>query len=382
MENFDDIKAAIEDTDTNDETSNTPERLTIAGADPIEILSTRVSALTSENAKMKETLKRLEDIVMGLVATRNETDNKTRISIPVKEYFGSKPPASVVSSYVEPSNIPTAPPSTTGSVSDYDVVKPHTPINPFASSYPVASGPAPPRLVVSKSNTATAPMGYTNKASVWGTALASLLISSMRFYLTKTQKQGFTIDETQVMTNCITLAPVLYTSIMHRELPGVKSEVTKYLSQSISRTQNNEVPLSYAEDWYNMEGNELGKEVMTTLNNLILIAQLVPEAVTHPLSQIIMLLVPPVVRNMSNEIKFAMMGAKDATPIPNQWERWCMALKKQALIKYVKYRLSGMPETQVTAKMSSEMRREDLVDKKHAERFSELRVVAPDMPDD
>lgn len=42
---------------------------------------------------------------------------------------------------------------------------------------------------------------------------------------------------------------------------------------------------------------------------------------------------------------------------------WCSILKEPALVRYIKYKLSGMKETQVVARMMSKMRTSDLTKK-------------------
>lgn len=371
MEDFDEIKSALSDpyNDGDTDRGTNEERVMVASTDPIETLSARMSMIVSENADLKARVKRLENLVSGLVSDRSGSRQKSRISIPSRELFGSKPPADVVSVSSTPSSIVDMPGSRAESVSAASNPNMHEFINPFEA--PNRSGNM--RLVMSKSNSATAAMGYDRKASVWGTALASMLIAATRFYITKTNAHGILIDELRLMRNCTNIAPVIYSSAMHKELPGVKDGVTKYLSESISRVDKNEVPLSTAQDWHNLEMNQYGRDAMTVLNSLIAIAKEVPEAVMHPVSQVISILIPPVVRDVNGEVKFAMYAEQPVNPIPNQWEKWCLVLKDTALTKYLKYRLSGMTEGTVMSKMTNEMRESDLVEKKNMFKLNEIK---------
>jgi hypothetical protein len=379
MEHFDEIKDALDD--WNDDTSIAAgtdvgtDRIVVASSDPMETMNMKMSRLISENADLKLRLTRVENILAGLTADKAMNTQGTRINIPTRDLFGTKAPPESPSMMSTTNSVASGPRSESASMisnrnnndSTYGFE------DPFAG--PKLDSNA--RIIVTKSNSATAAMGYDKKASVWGTALASLLISATRYYISKTNAQGILIDEVALMKNCTNIVSPLYTSAMHRELPGVKDGTTKYLSEAISRQDRNEVPLSYASDWVELEKNQYGKDAMTVLNNLIKIAQQVPEAVIHPASQIISIMLPPVVRIVDGESKFAMSAGQPVNPVPNQWESWCLILKSSALGKYVKYRLANMSAGTVVSKMSSEMRENDLVDKKNSYRFKEVLGSRP-----
>lgn len=51
--------------------------------------------------------------------------------------------------------------------------------------------------------------------------------------------------------------------------------------------------------------------------------------------------------------------------VTSVWESWCSILKKEALIKYIKYRISNMTPVKTISKMSSKIRRLNLTEKKN-----------------
>ena len=374
MDDFEEIKNALgsfDDDMIKDEYDDTNDsRLAITNTDPIETLSARVSMLVSENADLKMRLKKLEDTVKGLVAGRNESTSRSRITIPKRDLFGPKPPVETATPTSPASSVIEMPSSRAPSISGYSNTGTGEFINPLSLSLYSEPG----RMIMSKSTSATAPMGYDRKASVWGTALASMLIGATRFYISKTNASGVMIDELRLMKNCTIVAPIIFSTAMHKELPGVKDGITKYLSESISRVDKNEVPISNAEDWYNLEQNPYGKEVMSRLNTIITVAKQVPEVIMHPVSQVVSILIPPVIRNVDGEVKFGMYAKQPVNPIPNQWEKWCLVLKSAALVKYTKYRLSGMTESAVMSKMTTEMKPSELVEKKNLIALNEMTM--------
>ena len=112
---------------------------------------------------------------------------------------------------------------------------PTTAINPFSLSNTMVSS--------SKSNSAVAAMGYTNKKSVWGVARTPILVGAL-----KTEATGIIIDEICLMKNCTAIVPAMCNTAMQRDPPGVRDPVTQSLGKAISRADKNDVALSNAED--------------------------------------------------------------------------------------------------------------------------------------
>ena len=116
------------------------------------------------------------------------------------ELFKSSPPKSTSSSTFE--------------IDDTDVISASESASENVSMLSAKTYVTPNTMILSevgsqKSNTATAAMGFANKKQVWGTALASMLVAMMRYYITKTGKTHIMMDEVGLMKTCINLAPVL-----------------------------------------------------------------------------------------------------------------------------------------------------------------------------
>lgn len=93
------------------------------------------------------------------------------------------------------------------------------------------------------------------------------------------------INEEQLCKNYTNIINTLYTTYALRNLPGVKSTITGYLSYVIWRMNKNEVPGSYASTWLNMMEYRDGKDIMAVMNSIITVSKLLPEVYMHPISR-------------------------------------------------------------------------------------------------
>jgi len=232
-------------------------------------------------------------------------------------------------------------------------------INPFMRFSSTRDGS------IFKSNSVVSPQGYVTNSSVWGTALASMLIGATRYYMTKRPSSMVMLDETKVASVYTKICPVLYEVVMSKPLPKVTDSTTKYLSKTIARMEKGEVPMSYAETWVEIQKNQEGKDIMSVLSTMIMASKMVPEAMVHPISQLIPSLKVPVVAENGENVIFAMDSGASVSPTPDKWEVWCSILKMNAITKHVKYRLSGMSVPTAIGTMMSEMKKSELTDKKN-----------------
>lgn len=370
MEGFEDIKKALATEDDNmseDESRITNDnRITVMNSDPIANLQNQVIQLMSENSELKSRVTALEAKIVPLIMSSPENADRSRITAPKSDLFGPKPPPSSVKNDNDDDSIVNI--NATPSLISTEGRSTIENTNPFANRSVIDSS----NQSVFKSNSAIAPQGYVTKKSLWGSALASLLVAATRYYITKTNLNLMMVDELRLMKVCTMIAPTLYYQAMHRDLPDTKNPATRYLSKAISRMDKNDLPVSTASDWSMMMEYQDGKDVLSVLNAMIVMAKQVPEAITHPVSQIISIMVPPVVRKVNGEPKFAISADGSPDLSPSQWEIWCSVLKEGALVKYIKYRLSGMKETQVVAKMMNEMRASDLTEKKNVNTIGKI----------
>ena len=375
---FDDIKSVVESIETdNSATVGTNTRsITITGSDPIVHLQNRVNELAVEVTDMKRMVIDLMGKVAPLIAGVNAERERTRARVEENSFFKVTAPGTSVDQDMDARSITSisAPPSANSDMNE----------NPFTI---LSRRPSPGGFAIADANTtpfrsssATASMGYVRNKDVWGTALGSLLIGAARYYIARSGKDVVMIDERAVVKNCITIMPAIYNATMHKSLPGVRDPTTDHLSKIISRTRKDDIPVSDADTWVGALKSTDGKDIMGIMNNVIKYGSLVPEAFAHPISQLITNLVPPVARSVipagqKDAVSiFAMSSNTDMCMQPNPWEVWCSVLKEQALVKYVSYRLSGMKQPAVVAKMVGEMKESELTDKKNLET---LRTVAP-----
>lgn len=83
-----------------------------------------------------------------------------------------------------------------------------------------------------------------------------------------------------------------------------------------------DLPVSDAETWSLMMQYQDGKDVLAVVNAMIMTMKQVPEAIVHPVSQVVRIMVPPVVRVVDDIPKFAMSANVHLNTRPSQWEVW------------------------------------------------------------
>ena len=372
MDDFEDIKKVIESDDDDEITNGTMRpskdmsRITVMGTDPIAKVQSDITEIRAENRELKRIVSELSAKVMTLTIDVSSRRKKTRASVPNKTLFNIKPPDEYTTTTEDADANSVTDSSPAPSMNSRTPATPSEPTNPF--SIVSVAGVS----TMYKSSSATASRGYTIKQSVWGTGLASLLTAATRYYISKTNSTMMMIDEKLLMTRFNAVVNTLYERAHHKPLPGVRDPSTLYLADLISRMDKDEVPTSCADDWMRSSQHQDGRDVLTVMNTLITMLKLVPEAAPHPVSQIIPNLLVPVVRLYNEKPIFAMRADRDVDLSPDQWERTCLIFKKEALVRYVKYRISGESQVVVVSKMVSEMRASDLVEKKNVEMFNEL----------
>lgn len=362
----------------------------LTGTNMVAILQKRVDTLMAENMALNKRIQQLEAKVTPMYAHFVKSPNKPEINFPtenrIREMYvtessslgtitgrsrSTEPFADIdtdrsVSNFSEPVHVrardaaedratPSSP-STRGSTSTRNAD-----VNPFASYFESTRRSES----MFKSNSATAPMGYVKKGNVWGTALTSFLTAAMRYYITKKNANMLMVDEPKMSAVYTRLVPVLYENYMAKSLPDVSDPLTFRLSQAISRTDKNQIPLSYASSWANLEETQEGRDIMAIMRVLVVASKAVPEAMVYPISQLVPYIHRHLIRYVGSEAVFAIDANVVVKPIPNPLESWCLVLKMDALLKYVKYRLSGMTGNETIERMSSEMKPQELAEKKN-----------------
>ncbi|KAG6298606.1 hypothetical protein E4U09_000653 [Claviceps aff. purpurea] len=325
-------------------------------ADPVEMLTARLSNVLTENHDLKVRVKALEDrmqSVLYMLNTEKERDRGT-IRPPFSGSFGNPPSVSerLVTNIDEDAS--------------ETVQTPSMICFPTEESFSRNLADMPMYRATSVSGTtklssATSATGYTNAKSVWGAALSSTLIAMVRYYCIRTGTDNLFLDEGKIMKTCIYLAPILY-EMSHKSLPAVKSPTTKYMSSSISK--------STAESWYQMTATQDGRDCLTVIETMIKNARKMPEVLSLPLSSIVPYVVFPVVKKREDGSACFRISKKiKLRNSPGQWEVWCSLLKSSALIRYAKWRAYGNSAATSAANMMSYMKITELVDKENLDKF-------------
>jgi len=350
FDNFEEIRRAIDPDDSGPSAGPSTEKITVMSTDPMASILAQMSMLRNENVELRKRVDKLESMILPLVIESKKERIRTRVMTPNRDMFGMRRPDSGGGGSGGSS------PTRTGSVSTMGPLGGTAFVNPFET---INTTPTPVGMP-GKSNSAIAQMGYVGKKQLWGTAVASYLIGACRYYIAKTNSDLITIDEGLLMKNMTAIVSTLYSSMAHKDLPAVKDPRSTYLAKAISRLDKNDVPVSNAQTWTDMIKTQDGDDVVTIINIIISSAKRAPEAVAHPVSQIIPFLVVPISRVVSGKPIFAMVPSGSVSIIPTRWEHWCSILKDNALTKHIQYRMAGMTETAVVSKMVTEMRPTDL----------------------
>jgi hypothetical protein len=402
MNDYTEIERAIGNVDinTDDDTDEYEGVNELTGTNMVAILQQRVDMLMSENIALNKRIEELEAKVMPMyvqfVKTSDRPEMKFASENHIRESYVSEATAldmtpkrrSNTDSFV---NVDTgrsaSSPSEVVHPRVRDVAGDHAPLlSPVPrASTPTRSADLNPFTTyfestrrtdsIFKSNSATAPMGYVRKGNVWGTALTSFLTAAMRYYITKKNASMLMVDEGKMAAVYSRLVPVLYENYMAKSLPGVSDPLTFRLSQAISRTEKNQIPLSYAHTWEELERTQEGRDIMSIMRVLVVASKAVPEAMVYPVSQLIPYIHRNLTRQVGSDVVFAIDSEVVVKPTPSPWESWCLILKMDALVKYVKYRLSGMTTLETVDRMTSEMKPEELTEKKNWDKLVRFNPV-------
>lgn len=382
MENFDEIRDALDghDDEVGGDVDGASNGITIVGTDHNAIMYDRMAAIIAENSEMKKRLDGIEAMVRSMYTHFREGPERSRVEVPDPDMLrnvgsnsrmnldGTVDESEREDSFVDVASVG----STFSSATGLQRVKANRTIDRGQiTGLDMGQGPIP-SMMPFKSNSATASEGYTNSPSLWGTALASMLIAALRYYITKRNATMLMIDETRVMKTYTKIAATLYESITRKGLPKVTDAVTRYLSKSISRTTKTDVPTSTPGAWMSMNESQDGRDVLAVLRTMVVAAKTTPEAMVHPISQLIPFLDPKVVIETGGVAIFTISKEAVVNPVPDEWETWCGVLKTEMLAKYVQYRRVGMTPEMVVSKMLNENKDSDLVEKKNLHKLMQM----------
>ena len=223
-----------------------------------------------------------------------------------------------------------------------------------------------------KNNSAISSRGYENKLTLWGTVFTSLVVGAMKKYIQTTGEVSHIIDELFLMKTYNKIVSELYVKVKFAQLPAVQSHEALLLSKLFKRNNTEEVPESDARTWSQLATHTDGASCMAVIENLFTAAKMVPEAMMHPMSQLIENMVQPVVRESPNGPVFAIPKTTRISNSPNGSERLCMYLKKDSLVVYVRRRLDGDSPVLAAAALVETMKDTDLFDSKHLSRGRDL----------
>ncbi|KAF4460190.1 hypothetical protein FALBO_13031 [Fusarium albosuccineum] len=233
------------------------------------------------------------------------------------------------------------------------------------------------RATAFKNNSATSARGYDNKLSLWGTVFASLMVSCMRRYIMTTGETGHVIDEMVLMKTYTRIVGDLYHRSKFAELPAVQSHEVALLSKVFERKDKVTVPESQPSTWMSIRTHTDGNSCMSVVESIVTSAKLVPEAMLHPVSRLVMAIEQPVVVEAPNGPTYAIPSDTVISMTPTGFETFCSWLKKESLKTYVKYRLNGDSEITAINKMVTTMKDTDLFDNKNLYKGRELLTNLP-----
>jgi len=108
------------------------------------------------------------------------------------------------------------------------------------------------------------------------------------------------------------------------------------------------------------------------IESIFMAAKMVPEAMIHPISQLIPQMVSPIIRKTPKGPSFSIISTAKVSVSPNGYENFCRYLKKNALKTYVRYRLDGKNEDEAIVLMSQSMKDTEMFDGKNLHRGREL----------
>ncbi|KAK3626086.1 hypothetical protein LTR22_023302 [Elasticomyces elasticus] len=186
-----------------------------------------------------------------------------------------------------------------------------------------------------KSRSALASRGYDNKLQVWGVGFASLMYACIKEYMQFTGETGHVIDGIISMKAYSKIVDVLYARIKSADLPAVQADSSNFMATSFSRRDLDSLPESTAKDWFELSQHADRVECMSVIESIFMADKMVPEAMVHPISQLIPQMLCPVVRKTPNGPSFSIITTAKVSMSPNGYENFCKYLKMSALKTYV-----------------------------------------------
>ncbi|KAK5162693.1 uncharacterized protein LTR77_011246 [Saxophila tyrrhenica] len=223
-----------------------------------------------------------------------------------------------------------------------------------------------------KSRSALSNRGYSNKAEVWGVCFASLMHACINKYIQFRGEVGHVIDGIVIMRTYSNIVELLYNKIKSSDLPAVQASSSNFMATSFSRSNSNSLPESTARDWFDLSQHPDGAECMSVIQSVFQGAKLVPEAMVHPISQLIPQMLSPVIRKTPNGPTFSIVSTAKVSMSPTGHENFCKYLKMSALKTYVRYRLDGASEDDSILAMSRTLKDTEMFDGKNLHRGREI----------
>lgn len=227
-----------------------------------------------------------------------------------------------------------------------------------------------------KSHSAIANRGYSNKHVLWGTCFASLLVACIKKFISFTSQTGHVIDDVQLMKTYSKIVPDLYMRVKSADLPAVQSHAAMFMSKMFIRDSASDLPISSAKDWYEMSQHPDGAECMSVIESIFTGAKMVPEAMLHPISQLVSQMNQPVVRQTPKGPSFSIPTSTKISMSPGGHEDLCRCMKMESLKTYVRYRLQGESPTAVLVRMMATMKDTDIFDNRNLNRGREMMKTA------
>ncbi|KAG6280922.1 hypothetical protein E4U47_004930 [Claviceps purpurea] len=317
-----DIPFDAENKAQSQDKNNSANALVVMSADPVEMLTARLSNVLTENHDLKARVKALEDRMQSVLYMLNTEKEGDRGTIRAPS-FGNPPSVSE------------------RLVTNIDEDASETVQTPSKICFPTEES--------FSRNLVNMPM-YTNAKSVWGAALSSMLIAMVRYYCIRTGTDNISLDEGKIMKTCI------------YDLPGphsLRDAAQEPPGGQVPDDQvgSNGVPQSTAESWYQMTATQDGKDCLMVIETIIRNAKKMPEVLSHPLSNIVPYVLFPVVKKREDgSACFRISNKIKLRNSPGQWEVWCSLLKSSALIRYAKWRAYGDSAATSAANMMSDMK--------------------------
>ncbi|KAF9880953.1 hypothetical protein CkaCkLH20_01995 [Colletotrichum karsti] len=183
--------------------------------DPKEFLKRKITHRTIESSELDNSVNKLENLRTGFHAAMMGRSHKRTITVPKLSYSGLAPPPNIGDDIYKGASL-------LSSEID-DSVSINSEHKSGISIFSVHCN-----MMANNSTT----LNWT----VWAKALALILAACVRFYISKTGAENVTIDQVALAKRCSHLVARLH-DISNRKLEAVKSDVIKYMSKRIARTE-------------------------------------------------------------------------------------------------------------------------------------------------